>query len=88
MDEDLKRNKFFTTWKTKKGFEATYKKLISALQTIECNDDAEHVCKLLSQSVHVQPQQQQQPKEPEQQEKQQQQPAQPDTAGNLYQRVH
>ena len=82
VDEDEKRNKFFTTWKTKKGAEATYKKLISALQTIECNEAAECVCKLLSQS---QPQQQQNLREPEQQEEQEQQPEQhaahPDMAG-------
>ena len=80
VEEDQKRNKFFTTWKAKKGLEATYRKLISALQKIEYNDDAQRVCELLSQSVRMQLQQQQQPSEPE--EKQQQQPStQPDTAG-------
>lgn len=87
VDEDQNRLKFFTTWKAKQGSEATYKKLISALQTIGCNDDAEHVCEL-SQSVRVPPQQQQQLKEQERQEMQlqkqkpEQHSAQPDNAGN------
>ena len=54
VDEDQKR---FTSLKEKKGSEATYKKLISALLTTECREDAECVCKLLK-SLQ---QQQQQP---------------------------
>ena len=49
LDEDQKRSLFFTNWKEKKGSEATYKWLISALLTIECREDAESVCELLKQ---------------------------------------
>ena len=71
VDEDQKRSKFFSTWKEKKGSEATYEKLIGALLTMECRGDAESVCMLLR------PQQQVQPEEQQQQEQQQpqQQPA-------------
>ena len=57
VDEDQKRFKFLTSLKEKKGSEATYKKLICALLTTECREDAECVCKLLK-SLQ---QQQQQP---------------------------
>ena len=71
VDEDKKRHKFFSTWKEKKGSEATYKTLIGALLTIECKEDAEYVLKLLKgvdPAVHVQPQQlQQQQQQPEEQ---------------------
>ena len=59
VDEDQKRFKFLITWKEKKGSEATYKKLISALHTMECRQDAECVCELLKGLYSVQQQQQQ-----------------------------
>ena len=42
------RDEFFNVWKKKKGKEATYKALISALLHIGCREDAEVVCKILS----------------------------------------
>ena len=53
-DEREKRNTFLTTWKAMKGSEATYKKLINALLTIECREDAESVCELLKDADSVQ----------------------------------
>ena len=53
LGEDEKRSKFFETWKEKKGSGVTYKELISALQKIECTQDAESVFELLI-SVHQQ----------------------------------
>ena len=47
VNEEDKRRTFLTTWKEKKGFEATYKNLVSALLEIECKSEAESVCKLL-----------------------------------------
>ena len=78
-DEREKRNTFLTTWKAKKGSEATYKKLISALLKIEHREDAEYVCKLLINAqtqLHEQVEHQQQQPEGRQQqpEHRQQQP--------------
>ena len=42
-DEDEKRHDFFKKWKLTKGSAATYGKLISALEKINCMDDAEKV---------------------------------------------
>ena len=64
VDEDQKRSLFFTNWKEKKGSEATYKRLISALLTMECREDAESVCDLLKQQQQQQNQQQRQQQEP------------------------
>ena len=47
VNEEDKRRTFLTTWKEKKGFEATYKTAISALLEIECRSEAESVCQLL-----------------------------------------
>ena len=47
VNEEDKRQTFLSTWKKKKGFEATYKTLISALLEIECRSETESVCKLL-----------------------------------------
>ena len=47
VNEEDRRRTFLTTWKEKKGFEATYKTLISALLEIECRSEAESVCQLL-----------------------------------------
>ena len=51
IDEDEKRLKFLSTWKTTKGSDATYEKLISALLKIERVNDAEGVCRILQQDV-------------------------------------
>ena len=62
VNEEEKRLKFLTTWKVKKGFEATYKSLIGALLDIECRDEAGSVCELLKstpQQNQLQQQQQQ-----------------------------
>ena len=71
VNEDQKRHTFFTTWKAKKGSEATYKRLMNALLITECKEDAESLCRLLKQ-----PQPQQQPPPQQQQQQQQQQPEQ------------
>ena len=42
------REEFFNVWIKKKGNDATYKALISALLHISCRADAEFVCKILS----------------------------------------
>ena len=44
VDPREKRHQFFLAWKQKKGSEATYKRLITALLKIECTQDAESVC--------------------------------------------
>lgn len=46
-----KRNAFFSEWKEKKGSEATYRKLVSALLKTDRKQDAEGVCRLLAESV-------------------------------------
>lgn len=51
IGEEERRNSFFSTWKLKKGSDATYRKLIYALVKIECRHDAEKVCKLLKESI-------------------------------------
>lgn len=55
-DEDEKRLSFFRRWKHEKGFDATYKVLISALLDIDCRGDAESVCKLMKKSLSDIPQ--------------------------------
>jgi len=50
-DEGTKRHNFFCTWKKTKGFNATYKQLISALLKINCRQDAECVCEMLRDSI-------------------------------------
>ena len=47
VEEDEKRRKFMSQWNSKKGSEATYKKLICALLKFGCKDNAESVCELL-----------------------------------------
>ena len=47
LKEEEKRSTFLTTWREKKGCEATYKALISALLAVECRHEAESVCELL-----------------------------------------
>ena len=47
IEEEEKRNNFFSKWKEEKGSEATYKVLIGALQAMRCREDAESICKLL-----------------------------------------
>ena len=48
IDEKGKRREFFREWKQRKGFEATYERLILALLKCEQRQDAENVCELLS----------------------------------------
>ena len=52
IEEEEKRNNFFSKWKEEKGSEATYKALIGALWKMRCREDAESICKLLI-AVHV-----------------------------------
>ena len=66
IDEDEKRLKFLSTWKTTKGSDATYKKLISALLKIKCVYDAEGVCEILQQNVAPKPKDNSASKEPNQ----------------------
>ncbi len=42
-----KRKAFFSEWKKKRGEEASYRKLVSALLNIDRRQDAEGVCRLL-----------------------------------------
>lgn len=56
ITETDKRLEFFRQWKEKKGFGATYKKLVIALLNIDQRQDAECVCKLLKQEFHQQKQ--------------------------------
>ena len=53
--EEDKRLAFFKEWKQQKGFQATYKALISALYEINCRQDAEIVCKILKESTSSAP---------------------------------
>ena len=48
--EGEKRQAFLALWRERKGSEATYSKLLSALLNTDCREDAEWVCKLLTQS--------------------------------------
>ena len=50
-DGEGKRKAFLEKWKSVKGSEATYKKLVCALLEIECKDDAESVLKLIKESI-------------------------------------
>ncbi len=45
--EREKRQSFFKEWKQRKGSNATYKALVSALLKINHRDDAEYLCRLL-----------------------------------------
>ena len=47
VEESEKRHIFFFGWKDRKGSDATYRSLISALLKIDCRQDAESICKLL-----------------------------------------
>ena len=66
VDEDEKRLKFLSTWKTTKGSGATYEKLISALLKIDCVNHAEGVCKILQQDVAPKPKENSASREPSQ----------------------
>lgn len=46
-DEPGRRRSFLQLWRQRHGSRATYRKLIHALLTIECRQDAESVCRLL-----------------------------------------
>ena len=46
-----KRVEFFRQWKKRKGSGATYSQLINALLKINCREDAEKVCQIISQDV-------------------------------------
>ena len=53
--EEEKRHAFFKQWKQKRGSNATYIALISALLEISCRQDAEKVCELLQKSFFASP---------------------------------
>ena len=53
--EEDRRLAFFKEWKQRKGFDATYKTLISALLEISCRQDAESVCKILKETTSAAP---------------------------------
>ena len=46
-----KRTTFFSEWKERKGSEATYRRLVSALLKTDRRQDAEGVCRILAGSV-------------------------------------
>lgn len=46
-EEREKRRAFLELWRERKGREATYSKLLSALLMTDCREDAEEVCILL-----------------------------------------
>ena len=48
-----KRMEFFQSWVEQEGSDATYFKLIEALQTIKCKEDAEFVCSLLQKQLKL-----------------------------------
>ena len=50
-DPEEKRLKFFRQWKKRKGSKATYSQLINALLKIDCRQDAEDVCQILSEPL-------------------------------------
>ena len=50
LSEEEKRLAFFKQWKREKGSEATYKKLIDALEEMDCREDVENVCRVLQSS--------------------------------------
>ena len=54
LSEEEKRLAFFKQWKSEKGSEATYKKLIDALEKIDCREDAENVFRIQSSGPHKQ----------------------------------
>jgi hypothetical protein len=49
--EREKRHEFLRQWKSTKGSEATYKRLIDALLQIRCKQDAEKVQEMLIESI-------------------------------------
>ena len=53
VDEKEKRREFFREWKQRKGFRATYERLIRALLKYERQQDAEKVCELLCGSLQA-----------------------------------
>ena len=53
-DEAEKRREIFFGWKKRKGFDATYERLIRALLKIDCRQDAESICELLQESTQGQ----------------------------------
>ena len=55
IDEESKRLEFLRQWKIRKGSEATYTQLISALLSIDQRSDAEAVCNFLAQSMKSAP---------------------------------
>ena len=63
--EGGKRYEFFLQWKQMKGSEATYVKLIGALEKISCKLDAENLCTLLKSSHPQQPSQLQPSSQPQ-----------------------
>ena len=54
-DEQGRRRRFLEIWKERKGEEATYEKLIFALQAIECKEDAEYICQLVKSARSMPP---------------------------------
>ena len=55
IPEEDRRLAFFKEWKQQKGFDTTYKTLISALLQINCRQDAESVCKILKETTSAAP---------------------------------
>ena len=53
VNEKEKRRDFFREWKQRKGFKATYERLILALLKCERRQDAEKVCELLHESLQA-----------------------------------
>ena len=53
IQEKGKRREFFREWKQRKGFEATYERLILALLNCKLRQDAEKVCELLHASLQA-----------------------------------
>ena len=51
VDAKEKRREFFQSWVEQEGSDATYFKLIEALLTIKCKEDAEFVCSLLQKQL-------------------------------------
>ncbi len=60
VNDDVERNNiteiekkiaFFGEWRQRKAFEATYKKLVCALEAINRHNDAVIVCKILAKSL-------------------------------------
>ena len=47
VGEDKKRRSCFFEWKAQQGSRATYRRLVEGLLEINCQEDAESVCKIL-----------------------------------------